>query len=136
MFSESGFFDANLAFAIDGTLMLNVANNFDAKIGDSYQIINSPAVSGQFNSVDQSSNMSATHGYLFDVVYGGNFVSVEVVSRYLLGDANMDGVVDLLDVAAFVQVLVSGSYLLEADVNGDGVVDLLDVAPFAGLLTD
>ena len=52
-----------------------------------------------------------------------------------LGDVNLDGVVDLLDVAPFVALLNAGGYQAEADVNQDGVFDLLDVAPFVELLS-
>ena len=52
-----------------------------------------------------------------------------------LGDVNMDGVTDLLDVAPFVDAITLGTFICEADVNEDGVVDLLDVAPFVAILT-
>ena len=51
-----------------------------------------------------------------------------------IGDINGDGVVNLLDVPPFVDLLTSGSFQFEADVNGDGLVDLLDVQPFVELL--
>lgn len=53
----------------------------------------------------------------------------------LLGDTNLDGFVDLLDVMPFVELLTGGGYLPHADINEDEVVDLLDVAPFIDLLT-
>ncbi len=53
----------------------------------------------------------------------------------LLGDVNGDGVVDLLDVAPFVDLLTGGGFQPEADINQDGVVNLLDIAPFVQLLT-
>lgn len=53
----------------------------------------------------------------------------------LLGDVNLDGTVNLLDVAPFVVLLQSASYQAEADINKDGVVNLLDVAPFVDLLS-
>ena len=53
----------------------------------------------------------------------------------ILGDANQDGAVDLLDVQAFVDLLSSGEILIEADVNNDGSVNLLDVGPFVDLIT-
>ena len=56
--------------------------------------------------------------------------------KVLRGDVNCDGVVDLLDVAPFVEILTSGlGFDPKADINGDGTVDLLDVAPFVELLT-
>jgi hypothetical protein len=53
----------------------------------------------------------------------------------LLGDLNGDGLVNLLDVAPFVDAVVTGTFIPEADINGDGVVNLLDVDPFVGLIT-
>ena len=52
----------------------------------------------------------------------------------VIGDANLDGVVDLLDIQPFVDVLISGGFLLQADTNQDGVVDLLDIAGLVDLL--
>ena len=52
----------------------------------------------------------------------------------LHGDVNLDGEVNLLDVAPFVDALQSGQYQAEADVNKDGLVNLLDVQPFVDLL--
>ncbi len=53
----------------------------------------------------------------------------------LLGDVNGDGVVNLLDVAPFVDAITNGIYIPEADINQDGVVDLLDVQPFVDILS-
>ena len=52
----------------------------------------------------------------------------------IAGDVNQDGVITLLDVAPFVDVLSSGQFQCEADTNLDGVISLLDVAPFVQLL--
>ena len=56
-------------------------------------------------------------------------------SDVLIGDVNRDGEVNLLDVAPFVTLLISGNFRAEADVNQDGVVNLIDVDPFADLLS-
>ena len=53
----------------------------------------------------------------------------------LLGDVNLDGEVNLLDVSSFVTAVTRGTFSCEADANEDGNVDLLDVAPFVMLLT-
>ncbi len=57
------------------------------------------------------------------------------LSAPILGDVNCDGVVDLLDVQPFVDLLTSGGFSDKADINGDGVVDLLDVGPFVDLIS-
>ena len=51
-------------------------------------------------------------------------------SPVILGDINRDGVVDLLDVDPFVELVELGEYQLEGDINQDGEVGLLDVDPF------
>ncbi|MEM9411944.1 MAG: trypsin-like serine protease, partial [Planctomycetota bacterium] len=58
-----------------------------------------------------------------------------VVTDFLLGDVNCDGVVDLLDVAPFVDLLSTSGFSPKADINQDGIVDLLDVGPFVDLLS-
>ncbi len=52
-----------------------------------------------------------------------------------IGDINQDGVVNLLDVAPFVDLISNGGYQVEADLNQDGDVNLLDVSPFVTLLS-
>lgn len=52
------------------------------------------------------------------------------VDPVLCGDVNLDGEVDILDVAPFVTLIVDGIFQAEGDINGDGSVDVLDVAPF------
>lgn len=53
----------------------------------------------------------------------------------LVGDVNCDDEVNLLDVAPFVDLVISGGFSEKADINADGLVDLLDVAPFVDILT-
>ncbi len=48
----------------------------------------------------------------------------------LLGDVNLDGVVNGLDVDPFVGLVTTGTFQPEGDMNGDGAVNGLDVAPF------
>jgi hypothetical protein len=48
----------------------------------------------------------------------------------LLGDVNLDGVVNGLDVDPFVGLVTGGVFQPEGDMNEDGVVNGLDVDPF------
>ena len=57
-----------------------------------------------------------------------------VQSSFLLGDVNLDGVVDLLDVEPFIDLISGSGFQFEADINGDGLVNLLDVNPFVNIL--
>ena len=52
----------------------------------------------------------------------------------LLGDVNQNGLVELLDVAPFVELVINSEYQIEADMNQDGLVTLLDVALFVEAL--
>ena len=55
------------------------------------------------------------------------------VAPILLGDVNLDGMVNLLDVEPFVSVISNGDYQIEADIDQNGIVNLLDVGPFIEL---
>lgn len=52
----------------------------------------------------------------------------------LLGDVNLDGAVNLLDVGPFVDLISAGGFQAEADINQDDAVNLLDVGPFVAIL--
>jgi hypothetical protein len=53
----------------------------------------------------------------------------------LLGDVNLDGVVNFLDIAPFIAVLSGNAFQAEADVNLDDVVNFLDIAAFIAILS-
>ena len=52
----------------------------------------------------------------------------------LLGDINLDGSVDFLDISPFIAILSANGFQVEADINDDGSVDFLDISPFIGIL--
>ena len=52
-----------------------------------------------------------------------------------LGDCNLDGRLNFLDITAFISILSDSGYLVEADTNEDKVVDFLDISPFILLLS-
>ena len=54
----------------------------------------------------------------------------------ILGDVNVDGVVDFFDIAPFISVLSTRAYQVEADINLDGMVNFFDIAPLVGILND
>jgi hypothetical protein len=59
-----------------------------------------------------------------------HYVDAATILDLLLGDLNLDGEVNGLDVDPFVDVLLNGPYQQEADMNEDQVVNGLDVDPF------
>ena len=64
----------------------------------------------------------------------GNDIVLFTEDDILLGDVNLDGVINMLDIDPFIDRLGTGTYQAEADCNQDGVVNLLDVEPFIAIL--
>ena len=61
--------------------------------------------------------------------------TVEIVGSTLLGDVNLDGTVNFLDISPFIAVLSGGIDQAEADCNEDGEVNFLDISPFISILS-
>lgn len=51
-----------------------------------------------------------------------------------LGDVNLDGDVNFLDISPFILLLSTNGFQLEADINGDDAVNFLDISAFIALL--
>ena len=69
---------------------------------------------------------------------GVDAVTVRMVTcegDVLFGDVNLDGFVNFLDIAPFINQLSASGFQVEADVNEDGAVNFLDIVVFIGLLS-
>lgn len=53
----------------------------------------------------------------------------------MLGDVDLDGAVNFLDIASFIALLQAGEYQAEADINQDDVVNFSDIPLFIDILT-
>jgi endonuclease I len=62
-------------------------------------------------------------------------INYDVIDAFLLGDVNIDGVVNFSDIPSFIDVQMNQTYLEEADCNQDGLVDFEDIPAFIALLT-
>ena len=63
-------------------------------------------------------------------------IRVEAVSQtVLLGDVDLSGAVNFLDIAPFIAVLSSDDFLAQADCDESGDVNFLDIAPFIAILS-
>ena len=60
--------------------------------------------------------------------------AISAVRLVLLGDVNLDGVVNFLDISPLIGLLTTSVYQIEADTNQDRSVNFLDIAPFIDLL--
>jgi hypothetical protein len=52
-----------------------------------------------------------------------------------IGDVNLDGANDFLDITPFIAALSGNVFIAEADCNEDGVVDFFDISPFIAILS-
>ena len=67
----------------------------------------------------------------------GEAVNVDDSSNscpFEIGDVNADRLINLLDVAPFIDLIANSGFECQADVNEDLAVDLLDVEPFITIL--
>ena len=53
----------------------------------------------------------------------------------LIGDVNLDGVVDFLDISPFIALLSAGNFQAQADCDENGEVNFLDISPFIAILS-
>lgn len=114
LFSESVETSSNAGFSFTGSF-------FDEPVVARVRV----ELGGQINA---DGSFSGADSVVMDDFIFGEPIPV------LLGDANNDGEVNLLDVAPFVDIIVWAAFDTAADINQDGNVDLLDVEPFIDLL--
>ena len=70
-----------------------------------------------------------------DIDVSGNFVaSGEVPVSVIIGDVNLDGVIDCSDIGPFIMTLATGEFQAEADCDLSGEVDFDDILPFINVL--
>ena len=71
-----------------------------------------------------------------DSFAAGSTISVALpATTVLLGDVNLDGMVNFLDISPFILRLSNQEFQAEADLNQDGAVSFLDISPFIMALT-
>lgn len=106
---------------------------------------------GAFN--DPANDFSAFEGFINVNVAGGAFGGFSAAGELdrvaearltilgtidlpetLLGDVNLDGAVNFLDITPFISLISTNSFQAEGDINLDDVVNFLDISPFISLL--
>jgi len=137
---------------LDGDLSLRWLNGFEdqASNGDTFEILSSGSLSGQFANVAPGERLGvANSAKSFVVNYGpgSEFAETSVVLSdlaALLGDINGNGDVNNLDINPFVLALTDEQRFIDefgyapsevGDINGDGEFNNLDINGFVNLLT-
>ena len=119
---------ARVLSGVDGSVLYS----FDGPPGDMFG--DSVQGSGDANGdgVDDFTVFARSLNGAVDVGFATLFGSQ--ISATILGDINLDGNIDFLDISPFISILTSGGFQLEADINQDDAVDFLDISPFIGVL--
>ena len=115
------------AFAIDGT-SINLVEGTPTIITNR-GVLTGTLADGQ--TIEFNLNAAGNDSFA-----AGSTISVALpATTVLLGDVNLDGIVNFLDISPFIQRLSNQEPQAEADVNQDGVVSFLDISPFIMILT-
>lgn len=108
------------------TFLIDSATNELVLLG-----VNSFRLDGAAPSTFQSTGVTYTGNLVNEI---NAILSANIIEPTLLGDCNLDGVVNFLDISHFIVLISTSDYLEEADINLDGTVNFLDIGPFILLL--
>ena len=118
-------------FTLNGVSLNNLVLNEPRTVLDRNVRLSGVLADGTAFSFDLNSSFAPSQ----DNFQTGAVLNVILTeSEVLLGDVNLDGVVNFLDIAGFVTILLAGAVLDEADINQDGIVNFLDIGPFVVIL--
>ena len=106
----------------------------DDQVGSAVSIVASGFGSGSDHSITFNDLGPNTAGNTRGNASYASF-AVGEVDDILLGDLNLDGMVNFLDISPFIGVLSNQGTQAEADLNQDGAVDFLDISPFIMVLS-
>lgn len=143
--SSGNLFSLNvIQNGVNPTLGPSFDPNFEATVGPNGAALLA-RVDFEMVGRNSTANLDFTLGYQGALEYPENVLDPSFGSASLqldfpfggplLGDVDRNGLVNLLDIAPFISVLVGG-YQAEADIDGDGAADFLDIAPFILVLTN
>ena len=109
----------------------------DELLGSVELFLNSDGGSAQLQNLDADSLRIKTYGLKVGMFarVDSFFHEFDTAVQTVLGDCNLDGVVDFFDIEPFISILSNRGFLAEADVDEDGDVDFLDIIPFVAILS-
>lgn len=120
----------NLTARIQNTLMTFTVD--DGTTVQSFQLETSVFAPQSGSRPISFGNGGNSQGEFF---FDGRIAGASIITSRLLGDVNIDGVVDFFDIAPFIAVLSSQGFQTEADIDQSGDVNFFDIAPFIDILS-
>ena len=140
--------DDSLAYTVSGGYLHSPANDnfnliFDAD-GSSATTLNTSGLpdAGYVTltnlSTDGSGNLeiTVTRALVQLLISGVTIEATAAGEDCLLGDVDLNGSVEFLDINPFIDVLSSNGFQCEADIDEDGMVTFLDIQPFITILAN
>ncbi len=126
---ENGSFEVGaLGICVSGSLTINDGTFITEKDGFLVEKDGSINIKGGVFSTDPSDHVM--EGFKVDLVDGKYIVVEETV-----GDVNMDGKVNVLDILELIGAILNGRTVENGDFNGDGEATLIDVLRVMKLLS-
>ena len=101
--------------------------------GDLYNI----ELSDSISYLNINSSNGSSHALVLSSKYTGNAsqeVEVNIFLNSLQGDLNNDGIIDILDIIALINMILSADYSIVADINEDGLINVLDVIIYNNII--
>ena len=122
--ADSGYQDWSILYRDD-----SVFNRFfeDEPAIDQQRLVNDGVLSVFVQEGSSNSGVTTSDLHILDF----NITDTSI----LLGDVNLDGNVNFLDISPFIALLSADIYQIEADIDQNDSVDFLDIPAFIGLLT-
>ena len=140
----NGFSDLDASGVVTGSQEFVLADfRFDDNsldfIVDEFQLLDLTAL-GNARSVQLSFTSTDVGDFgintpTFIAIDNIQLTATDAAAPKLLGDVNLDGAVDFLDISPFILVLSTGGFQAEADIDQNGAVDFLDISPFISILS-
>ena len=135
--SDTAEFLGHLTFSQDrGLVSLDITDYLKSNLDDDLRLLIAREVRFDGEAADRSDGAVRFDSRDDEDGLGPRLLlELNEVPDVLLGDVNLDEVVDFFDISPFIEILSAGGNQLEADMDQNGVVDFFDITPFISVLS-
>ena len=127
--------DSSNNFALTNELVFDTTTTADGALATNSLTLDltNPLLEGQILQFGFRNTASGFNGSAVD--YDNVQLLVSSTPVCLLGDVDLSGAVNFLDITPFISVLSGGTFQCEADVDESGEVDFADISAFLSILS-